>query len=311
MSAELTGRIRAAIEEQVGSLGVDPPPPITLEVPPKPEFGDLACPVAFELARRLKKAPREIAAALKGRIEGIEGVSRVELAGGGYLNVYFDRDRFLRGLARELGAPLPAVGRRQADRRAHQHQPEQGRPYRAPAQRGPGRLARSLPAVPGRAGRGAELHRRHGGPGRRPRRRVPGHPRPPARNGPRPRGPVRPRRGVVRADRPASRLRPRGRAGPSRCTSAGADRSTITAGSSTPRSRPSTPLPPRTRRGAKPRSRRWRRGGAPTPSSRPSCRAGWCFTTSGRWSGSTSGTTCFPGRATSSPCTSGRPPSPA
>jgi arginyl-tRNA synthetase len=110
LSASLIARIRGALESGIASLGVDPPVGVALEVPPKPEMGDLASPIAFELARRLKKPPREIAATLARLVEGLEGVDRVEIAGAGYLNVYFDRDRFLRDLAREIGVPHPASG---------------------------------------------------------------------------------------------------------------------------------------------------------------------------------------------------------
>ena len=36
-------------------------PAVALEYPPNRELGDLGTPVAFELARRLRKAPRAIA----------------------------------------------------------------------------------------------------------------------------------------------------------------------------------------------------------------------------------------------------------
>lgn len=74
---------------------------IAAEVPPKTELGDQAFPVAFELAKRIKlatgekKNPREIAEKLKTEIEKASNVSRVEVAGAGYLNLFFDRAKFL------------------------------------------------------------------------------------------------------------------------------------------------------------------------------------------------------------------------
>lgn len=71
------------------------------EVPPRPELGDLAFPVSFELAKRIKQstgvktAPRTIAEQLKARLEKSAEVARVEVAGAGYLNVFFDRARLL------------------------------------------------------------------------------------------------------------------------------------------------------------------------------------------------------------------------
>src|SRR5690242_797944 len=78
---------------------------IASEVPPKTELGDLAFPVAFELAKQIKqktgekRAPRTIAETLKPSLEAIEEVARVEVAGAGYLNVFFDRALLLTELA--------------------------------------------------------------------------------------------------------------------------------------------------------------------------------------------------------------------
>jgi len=64
---------------------------VVLEKPPKLEMGEAASPVCFELAKRLKKAPRMIAQEIAASLPRIEGIARVEVAGGGYLNAYFDR----------------------------------------------------------------------------------------------------------------------------------------------------------------------------------------------------------------------------
>lgn len=71
------------------------------EVPPKTELGDLAFPVAFDLAKRIKQAtgekknPREIAETLKSALEKESFVEKVEVAGAGYLNVFYNRAKFL------------------------------------------------------------------------------------------------------------------------------------------------------------------------------------------------------------------------
>jgi arginyl-tRNA synthetase len=72
------------------------PPEIILNQTPKVEFGELATPVTFELARQLKKAPRAIAEELVGRIGKINGIERMEVAGAGYINFYLDRPAALR-----------------------------------------------------------------------------------------------------------------------------------------------------------------------------------------------------------------------
>lgn len=74
---------------------------IAAEVPPKPDLGDLAFPVAFELAKRIKQAtgekrnPREIAQAIADGLLQLGFVARAEVAGAGYLNVFLDRADFL------------------------------------------------------------------------------------------------------------------------------------------------------------------------------------------------------------------------
>ncbi|MBD0370845.1 MAG: arginine--tRNA ligase [Pyrinomonadaceae bacterium] len=88
---------------------------VTAEVPPRTEMGDLAFPVAFELARRIKQAtgekrpPRSIAEALKPLLEAVEGVARVEVAGAGYINVFYDRAQFLSRFS-SLVAPAGSSG---------------------------------------------------------------------------------------------------------------------------------------------------------------------------------------------------------
>ncbi len=67
---------------------------IALERPPRLELGELATPVCFELARKLRRAPRQIAQEIANAIGPIEGVAKVEVAGGGYLNAYLDRGGF-------------------------------------------------------------------------------------------------------------------------------------------------------------------------------------------------------------------------
>ena len=74
---------------------------IVTEFPPKTELGDLAFPIAFELAKRIKQAtgekqnPRNIAETLKSALETFDFVGKVEVAGAGYLNVFFNRAKFL------------------------------------------------------------------------------------------------------------------------------------------------------------------------------------------------------------------------
>jgi arginyl-tRNA synthetase len=69
---------------------------MALETPPRRALGDLAVPVAFALARRLRKAPRVIAQELAGGLGQIDGISRIEAAPNGYINFFMDRPKWLR-----------------------------------------------------------------------------------------------------------------------------------------------------------------------------------------------------------------------
>ena len=77
------------------SLDESARPAIVLEYPPNRELGDLGTPVAFELARRLRKAPRAIAQEIAEAFGSLNGVRRVAAAPNGYLNFFLERRDFL------------------------------------------------------------------------------------------------------------------------------------------------------------------------------------------------------------------------
>ena len=84
--------------------------PVVTERPPKLAMGEVASPVCFELAKRLKKPPRALAQEIANSLKPIPGVARVEVAGGGYLNAFLDRGEFFRAACAESlkEAPEPA-----------------------------------------------------------------------------------------------------------------------------------------------------------------------------------------------------------
>jgi len=100
---------RGVHEAIIGAIrrkfGVAEVPPFAVEVPPNRALGDLGVPVAFQLARTLRKPPRAIAQELAGEVGAIPGVTRVAAAPNGYLNVYLDRPGFL--IARLRGQVEP------------------------------------------------------------------------------------------------------------------------------------------------------------------------------------------------------------
>ncbi len=70
---------------------------VSTERPPRLAMGELASPISFELAKRLKRAPRQIAQEIATEIGAIAGVAKIEVAGAGYLNVFLDRAAFFAG----------------------------------------------------------------------------------------------------------------------------------------------------------------------------------------------------------------------
>jgi len=83
---------------------------IVVEQPPKIEFGEYALPIAFELARKLRKAPRKIAEEIVAGVAAIPGFEKFEVAGGGYINVRVSRAELATALAadRSPAADVPA-----------------------------------------------------------------------------------------------------------------------------------------------------------------------------------------------------------
>ncbi|TMG96317.1 MAG: arginine--tRNA ligase [Betaproteobacteria bacterium] len=63
-------------------------PQIALERPKQPQYGDYSSNVALQLAKTLKRNPRELAAALIAALEPSPRVARVEMAGAGFINLF-------------------------------------------------------------------------------------------------------------------------------------------------------------------------------------------------------------------------------
>jgi arginyl-tRNA synthetase len=106
-------RLRERLLATLQDLYQVPPdalPQLPIEYPPKRELGDLATPVAFELARRLRKAPRVIAQELAVAVGPLDGVARIEAAPNGYLNIYLDRVSFVAKIVPSGSDPRTGTG---------------------------------------------------------------------------------------------------------------------------------------------------------------------------------------------------------
>jgi arginyl-tRNA synthetase len=84
---------------------------VPLEVPPELKFGELATPIAFELARKLRKAPKVIAQEIVAALGTVEGFAGFEVAGAGYINARFDRGAVVAGVASHPGDKNKDVAR--------------------------------------------------------------------------------------------------------------------------------------------------------------------------------------------------------
>jgi len=84
-------------------------PKIVIEQPPKVEFGEYALPLAFELAKKLRKPPRKIAEEIVAGLGSVPGFGKFELAGAGYINARVHRGELASALAadRKPKAEIP------------------------------------------------------------------------------------------------------------------------------------------------------------------------------------------------------------
>ena len=74
---------------------------IPIEIPPDLKFGELSTPIAFELARKLRKEPKVIAQEIVAALGSIDGFAGFEVAGAGYINGRLDRTAGARNTALE------------------------------------------------------------------------------------------------------------------------------------------------------------------------------------------------------------------
>jgi arginyl-tRNA synthetase len=105
LQARLTRSLRELVRRELGAELGD----VSFQYPPRADLGDLALTAAFDLAKQLRRKPREIAEALAPGLGRLPGVARAEVAGGGYVNLFLERAAFARELQEYLGAPAPAA----------------------------------------------------------------------------------------------------------------------------------------------------------------------------------------------------------
>jgi len=104
-------RLGAAVREAARTAFDVDLPDVAFQYPPRVELGDLALTAPFDLAKTLRRKPREIAEHLAGELRSAAGVRRAEVAGGGYVNLFLDRSAFAVALTRSLSEARAAAPR--------------------------------------------------------------------------------------------------------------------------------------------------------------------------------------------------------
>jgi arginyl-tRNA synthetase len=103
LQKRLAAHLRSALETKYG-LQLEN---IPLEIPPDLQFGELATPIAFELARKLRKAPKIIAQEIVAALGTLDGFAGFEAAGSGYINARLDRAAGVRLVAGAEDSQVP------------------------------------------------------------------------------------------------------------------------------------------------------------------------------------------------------------
>jgi len=107
---ELQKRLSALLRTVLKEKYDIPQEAIPLEIPPDLKFGELSTPIAFELARKLRKAPKAIAQEIVAALGTVDGFAGFEVAGAGYINARLDRGAGVRMVAGGETLARPSSG---------------------------------------------------------------------------------------------------------------------------------------------------------------------------------------------------------
>ena len=109
---KVAGALHDALQQakQKGLLTIEPFPVVSLDLPKRPEWGDLATTVAMTLASAEKRPPYDVAQIILDHLNLHTALfDRVEIARPGFLNMTIKRDLWLEVLA-EIAAQGEAYG---------------------------------------------------------------------------------------------------------------------------------------------------------------------------------------------------------
>jgi arginyl-tRNA synthetase len=100
---ELKARLRTAVFERLKDAYPLSPGDVDFIYPPQPRMGDLALPFPFQLAKKIKANPRQVAQDVLTRLGALPGVTAMEVAGAGYINFFLDKPAFFKQRLGVLG----------------------------------------------------------------------------------------------------------------------------------------------------------------------------------------------------------------
>jgi len=93
MYRKLTAEIKNSVNDAINKLDWELPDNIPIEEPPRPDMGDIATSVAFELSGKLKRSPMEISKELASIITKPAIIKEV-ISVGPYLNFFIDYQKY-------------------------------------------------------------------------------------------------------------------------------------------------------------------------------------------------------------------------
>ncbi len=100
-------RLADQVRDRARTLFDSDVPAVTFQYTPRSELGDLALTTPFDLAKVLRRKPREIAEQLAPALADLPGVARAQVAGGGYVNLFLERGAFAHAFDAWLHAGCP------------------------------------------------------------------------------------------------------------------------------------------------------------------------------------------------------------
>ncbi len=108
LQQQLIGRVRELLKQQ---YDVELPR-IVVDQPPNVGLGEYALPLSFELAKKLRKAPKKIAEEIVAGLGQVPGFEKFEVAGAGYINAKLNREEAARLLLSATAQPGSAAGKK-------------------------------------------------------------------------------------------------------------------------------------------------------------------------------------------------------